>query len=268
MRADELRRPLLIVALVLMAIVVVLEIGAHFGLDPGRDAGRGAAVLEVPGLDQVLVQAGIDPAEIDPAEIQATADANDEPPGLAIPYQALIDGFLLFTVILMALPLLLPERITGRTQGIVTLVVAILVIILGIVLVVLAIAKLTLMLGLFLAPPFGTITYFALFGFFPKGAALALLSTLMALKLAFCVVLFLAQQRFVQNKGLVLLVLTSLAINIVSTFLIGIVPSVLVSITDAIAAIIVGVVAIIWAIVTLVIAIIAVVRSARFDRAD
>ena len=225
-------------------------------------------MLDVPGVDQVLEQAGIDPADVDVGQIQATADANPEPPGLAIPYQALIDGFLLFTLVLMALPLLLPERVTGRTQGIATLIVAIIVILLGIVLLVAAIAKLTLMLGLFLAPPFGTVAYFALFGFFPKGGALALLSTLMALKLTMCVVLFLAQQRFVQNKGLVLLVLTSLATNIVITFLMGIVPSVLVSITDAIAAIVVAVVAIVWAVVTLVIAIIAVVRSARFDRAD
>ena len=85
---------------------------------------------------------------------------------------------------------------------------AIIVILVGILVVVAAIAKLVFMVTLFLAPPFGTIAYFALFGFFPKGGALALLSTLMALKLAFCVMLFLAQQRFVQNKGLVLLVLT------------------------------------------------------------
>ena len=125
------------------------------------------------------------------------------------------------------------------------------------------------MLALFLAPPFGTLAYLALFGFFPKGVGAGRCSsTLMALKLAFCVVLFLAQQRFVQNKGLVLLVLTSLVTNILITFLLGIVPSVLVSITDAIAAIIVAIVAIIWAIVMLVIAIIAVIRSARFDRAD
>lgn len=264
---DELRRPLLVIALVLMAIVVILEIGAFIGLDPGRDAGRGAEVLEVPGLTELLVQSGIDPAGVDPDQIQATADANPEPPGLAIPTQALVDGLLLFTVVLMSLPLLFPERVTGRAQGIATLIVAVVVILVGILVVVAAVAKLVLMVTLFLAPPFGTIAYFALFGFFPKGTALAVLSTLMALKLAFCVVLFLAQQRFAQNKGLVLLVLTALATNVVITFLHGIVPSVLVSITDAIAAIVVGVIAVVWAVVMLIGAIIAVVRAARVDRA-
>lgn len=264
---DQLRRPFLVIALVLIAIVVILEIGAFIGLDPGRDAGRGAEVLEVPGLTELLVQSGIDPAGVDADQIQATADANPEPPGLAIPTQALVDGLLLFTTVLIALPLLFPERVTGRTQGIATLIVAIIVILVGILVVIAAIAKLVFMVTLFLAPPFGTIAYFALFGFFPKGSSLALLSTLMALKLAFCVMLFLAQQRFVQNKGLVLLVLTALFTNVVITFLHGIVPSVLVSITDAVAAIIVGIVAIVWAVIMLIISIIAVVRSARFDRA-
>jgi hypothetical protein len=264
---NELRRPFLVIALILMAIVVILEVGAFLGLDPGRDAGRGAKVLEVPGLTDLLVQAGIDPAGVDPVQIQATADAHPEPPGLAIPTQALVDGLVLFSVVLMALPLLFPERITGRTQGIATLIVAIIVIVVGILEVVAAVDKIVCLVSGFLAPPFGTIAYFALFGFFPKGTALAVLSVLMALKLAVCVVLFLAQQRVVQNKGFVLLMLSALATNIVITFLHGVVPSVLVSITDAIAAIVVGIVAAVWAIVMLVIAIISIVRSARFDRA-
>ncbi len=265
---DELRRPLYVIALVLIALVVIFEIGAHFGLKPGVAADRGTQVLEVPGVNDVLVKAGVDPDDIDSEQIQATAEANPEPPGLAIPYQALVDGLLLFTTILIGLPLLFPERITGRVQGIGTLVVSIIVILLGIVLLIFAIAKLILMVSLFLAAPFGTIAYFALFGFFPKGAALAVLAVLMALKLAFCILLVLAQQRFVQNKGLVLLVLTALITNILITFLLGIVPSVLVSITDAIAAIIVAIIAIIWAIVMLVFSIVSIVKVLRIDRAN
>ena len=70
-----------------------------------------------------------------------------------------------------------------------------------------------------------------------------------------------AQPRFVQNKGLVLLTLTSLICNIVCEFLHGIVPGILVSITDAIAAIVFSIVAIIWAIVLLIGSIPGIIRA-------
>jgi hypothetical protein len=266
--SGALRRPFLIIAVILFGLVLILEIGAAIGLDPGRDVGRGAKALGAPGVNEVLQRAGVDPNDIDPAQVQATADANPEPPGLAIPNQALIDGVVLFSLILMALPLLLPERVTGRAQGIASLIVAIIVVIVGIILAIVAIAKLVLMLSLFLAPPFGTVAYLATFGFFPKGQALAVLSISMALKLAACVMLVLAHQRFVQNKGLVLLLLTSLATNVLITFLHGIVPSILVSITDAIAAIIVCVIAVIWAVVMLVFSLVSVVRVLRIARSQ
>jgi hypothetical protein len=264
---DQLRRPFLLAALALMALVVLFEVGSHFGLDPGRAVGRGADVLEVPGMSEVLIAAGVDPASVDPAEIQATADANPQPPGLAIPYQALVDGLLLFTVALMALPILLPERVTGRAQGIATFFVALIVIIIGIVLLLAAIGKLVLMLSLFLAPPFGTLAYLAGFGFFPQTQSLAVLGVLMAFKVAFCLTVVLAQQRNAQNKGLVLLVVTALFTNILIAFLHSAVPAILVSITDAIAAIIVSIVAIVWAVIMMLIAVVAVIRAVRVDRA-
>ena len=88
-----------------------------------------------------------------------------------------------------------------------------------------------------------------------------LLSLLMFLKLVFAVFLLLAQPRFVQNKGLVLLTLTSLVCNIVAAFLQGIVPIILVSITDALAAIVFAIVAIVWAIVLLIGSIPGIVRA-------
>jgi len=57
----------------------------------------------------------------------------------------------------------------------------------------------------------------------------------------------LAHPRFLQNKGLVLIILTSLAANIIISFAHAIVPVPLVSITDAIAAIIVFVLVVLWA---------------------
>ena len=71
----------------------------------------------------------------------------------------------------------------------------------------------------------------------------------------------LAQQRFLKLKSLILLVATSFIATIVVSFLQGLVPGPLVSITDALAAIIVGILALIWAVVILIGSINAVIQA-------
>jgi hypothetical protein len=142
-----------------------------------------------------------------------------------------------------------------------TLIFSILLILAALILLFIAIAKLILMVTLFFAFPFGTIAYLIIWGFFPRGETTVLLALIMFLKLVCGVFLLLAQPRFVQNKGLVLLGLTSWICNIVCSFLQGIVPVILVSITDAIAAIVFSIVAIIWAIVLLFGSIPGIVRA-------
>jgi hypothetical protein len=189
--------------------------------------------------------------------------AGDGPPGRGIPYLALVDIILAYTILLVTLPIVVPDRLQGKVQGIVTLVGSIVLLIVAFLLTLLALAALLLMVSLFLAVPFGTIAYLAAFGDFATGRAAALLSLLMALKLAFCVFLVIAQQRFLQNKGLVLLVITSLVATIIVSFPHGLVPGVLVSITDSLAAIVVGIIAIVWAIVLLIGSIPAVLRAIK-----
>lgn len=167
--------------------------------------------------------------------------------GLGIPYAPLLDGLLLFTVVLMGVGLLLPERFTGRVQGIATLIVSLIGGILSFILILAAIATVIEMLTLLVAVPFGTIVYLILFGSFDRSGAALALSLIMTLKLLFAGCLILAHQRFLQNKGLVLLILTSLLATLITGFLHGLVPGFLVSITDAIAAIAVGVLALLWA---------------------
>jgi hypothetical protein len=140
---------------------------------------------------------------------------------------------------------------------------AIVVIVVGIVLVVVAVVELVTMVTLLFAFPFGTLAYLIIWGSFPRSGLAVVLSVLMALKLTFGGALVLAQQRFVQNKGLVALTLTSLVANLVVAFLHAMVPGVLVSVTDAIAGIVVAVVAIVWAVVLLVGAVTGIVVSAR-----
>jgi hypothetical protein len=123
-------------------------------------------------------------------------------------------------------------------QGCTTAVFAVLLILGGLALLIAVITLLTVMVGLFLAAPFGTLVYMAIYGFFNRGGASVTLSLLMALKVGFVLSLVMAQQRFLQNKGLILLILTSFAATMITGFFHGVVPLFLVSITDAIAAII------------------------------
>jgi hypothetical protein len=186
----------------------------------------------------------------------------DEPPGLGVPYLALVDGFVVMTVALMGASMFVPKPLHARLQGVVTLVISFFGCLGAIVLIFVALALLLFMIGL-LASFFGALAYLALFGHFPRGTATAYLSVILLLKLAFAACLVLAHQRFVTNKGLVLLVLTSLLANIVVSFLHGLVPGVLVSITDAVAAIVVGILAVIWALILLIGSIPAILRAIR-----
>ena len=253
----KLRTPLFLIAVGLSLLVVLIEIGAPLLLPAEGEVQLGTVLAEVELPED---------SELTADELEDLRRDNPTPPGLGIPRLALLDGLLFFTVALMAAALLVPESIHGRVQGVVSLVVSLLVLLASIAAIFMALAKLIVMVSLTLAVPFGTIAYFAIYGFFPKGPAAATLSLLMTLKLAFAVCLVLAHQRFLQNKGLVLIVLTSLLANLIVGFLHGFFPVFLVSITDAVAAIINGVLAAIWAIVFLISSIVSILKAIRIDR--
>lgn len=242
---DKLRTPFFVIAVVAIGLVVLVELGSSLVLGGGSAGG---------GLLTQAQELGVSPSDVSDV---------DEPPGRGIPYLALIDAILLYTVALMGVSLVMPERLHGRIQGILTLVASIVLILVALVLLIIAFVELMVMIALFFSAPFGTIAYLALWGFFPRGDAAVLLSLLMFLKLVFVVMLLLAQQRFLQNKGLVALVLTSLVANLVVAFLHGFVPIILVSIVDDIAAIVFAILGIIWGIVLLIGSIPAIVKAIR-----
>jgi hypothetical protein len=180
--------------------------------------------------------------------------------GKAIPAMAFLDGLVLFATVIIGVALLVPERVQSKVQGIVTLVFAILLV-LGTTLILLKdLVLLILMVSLLMAPPFGTIAYFALWSHFDTDTAYAALSLIMLLKIVFAVCLVLAQQRFLQNKGLVLIICTSFLANLLVVFLYGFVPGFLVSIADVIAALVICILAIIWGIVYLIGGVVSVVK--------
>ncbi len=148
----DLRKPFLVLAIFLMVLVVLIELGSGFVLG-GAPAGQ---ALE----DQK-----------DSLEVEDVGDVSDvqEPPGRGIFTLVLVDGILLYTVALMGLSLVIPEKIQARAQGCSTFILSIVLIIVGIILAIITLVELLVMVTLFLAVPFGTIAYLALWGFFPAG---------------------------------------------------------------------------------------------------
>ena len=265
MESGELRTPFFLIACFCMVLVVLIELGSNAIVQKlGGIAAVGSSATTT--LANTLLPQAVRPPDMN-ARIQAIRSSNGKPPGYDIAYLTMTDGLLLYSIILMALALILPERIEGRIQGVVTLIVSLFVLILSFARIFIALAALIVMVTLLLAVPFGTIAYLAIFGDFDRDSARNVLSLLMFLKLAFAVLLILAHQRFLQNKGLVLMIVLSLLLNVIGAILLGIVPGFLASITDAIGGIVNSIVSLVLAVFFLIGAIIAVIKSIRLDRA-
>jgi hypothetical protein len=258
---DALRKPLFLFGAALLALAVLMETGSPL---LNRLSQRvGVAAAEVSGLlDSAARLPQLKDVPIDEITSRTRGRA-ERPPGRGIPYLALLDGLLLFTVGLIGTSLLVPERVQGRIQGVVTLLVSLSVLGGAVVAISSALAAVILMVTLFLAAPFGTIVYLVAYGHFDRGLASLVSSVVMTLKLGFAGCLAFAHQGFLQMKGLVLIVLTSFIASIVVSFLHGLVPTILVSITDAIAGIVVAVLAALWAIFFLVGSIPSIIKSIK-----
>ncbi len=255
---DRLRRPFFLAALIAWLLVVLVEIGASF--------------LPVPDLSVAELRAAILrdlPAGEEPpsnAELQDMIRARqDKPPrpGYAITALVAFDGLVFLGLFWMGAGLVISRGVVGRVQGIVSLIVALVTIVAGIIAFFVLLALLLVMLGLFLAPPFGTIAYLAIWGFFSRGPAAATLGILLALKVGAAVLLVLAQQDFLKRKSLLVVLGLSLLLTVLIRFLHGFPPLVVVSITDVLAALIILVVSILWAVLVLIGAILATVKALR-----
>jgi len=251
-----LRLPFFIIAAVVLLIVIGLELGTSFL--PGKFDAAAMRLQTGDSLKNSDLSAS-DKTTMTEQMVQQ-AQGSSKPPGMAIPYMALLDGVMLYAVLIMGLGFLAPD-LTGRIQGLVTVIVSILVILAAIVMAIKTFVELMIMVSLFLAVPFGTIAYLAIWGFFQTGTAATILSISIFLKLVFVMLLVLAQQRFLQNKGLVGIIITSLLCCFVIGFLQSFVPGILVSITDHIGAIIVMILVIVWGIFLFIGGIISVVKA-------
>jgi hypothetical protein len=252
---DQIRRPFFLAALIAWLLVVLAEVGSGF--------------LPVPDVSAKELRTAImhDSPDQEPpgaAELQHMVQARKTKlprPGYAISALVAFDGLAFLGLFWMGAGLVISRRLVGRVQGIVSLIVALVTIVAALFAAVLLFSLLLVMLGLFLAPPFGTVAYLAIWGFFSRGPAAATLGILLVLKIAAAVLLVLAQQDFLKNKGLLILLGLSLLLTVLISFLHGFPPGILVSITDVIAALIILVVSILWAILVLIGAIIATIKA-------
>jgi hypothetical protein len=224
---DSMRKPIFIIALIAIGLTVLVELSSIALISNGSSSANALNVSVT---------------------------------GQAIPSMAYLDGLIFFAALIIAIALLVPERVQSKVQGIVTVIVSFSLLLGCIVCIFKNLTMLFLMISLLLAVPFGTIVYFAAWAHFDTNTARIALSLIMTLKIVFAVCLVLAQQRFLQNKGLVLIILTSFLENLIIAFLYGLVPGFLVNPVDRIAAIVCGVLGAIWAVIYLIGGIISVVK--------
>ena len=213
--SDAIRKPFFALALMLMVLIVLLEAGSTLLI----------------GSTQTV----------------SAPEMQNQASGWGVQSIALVDGLLMLTLGLMGMQFLLPQELHGRTQGMITLVVSGLLLLGALALIFTGLQLLGVMLSLLLAPPFGTVAYLAVWGHFDRPAAALVLSMPLLLKLGCGLCLLLAHQRFLLLKGLMLLWSMSIAAGLLVSFLHGMVPGPLVSVTDLVGAIVVAVVGLLWA---------------------
>lgn len=263
----ELRKPIFVLSIIIIIVVLLVEISfvsptRVAGFLPGFLTGR----ADIPLGDQIEAFSPEQKAKLDEVRNEKADELGalqEDIQGFGVPYLAFVDAILVFTLVLMALSTLINKALHAKIQGCLTVIFAILLILGAILALFIALGKLILMVSMFLSFPFGTIAYLIIYGSFPSAAGNAVLSLLFILKVVFSVVLLLAHQRFVENKGLVLFLIVSFICGIIVSFLYGIVPGILVSITDAIAGIVVAIIAIILAIILIIGAIISIILALK-----
>lgn len=185
-------------------------------------------------------------------------------PGVGITYLAGLDLLMLYTLILLSLNELGPLRgLLARVQGVVTFILSLIGLLTMIVMIFVALSLITLMVSMLVAVPFGTIAYLAIWGDFETGKAHVLLATVMLFKLIGAGLLLFSRPFFLKNLGFVLLLATTLLGTLLLEILQSWFPVFLVSITDAIGAVIIGVLAAIWLVVFLIGAIPAIINAIR-----
>lgn len=235
------RRLLLLIALGAVVIIVLTELGVAVAFNPAPVADG--------VLRSTLAQAGVDPGDVESALAAGGAGVGRERTvGLAIPALALLDGLTMAALAGMAFGIVNPG-LQGKVVAPSNLVVSFVIVIVAVASIVTTLALIGLMISLLLAAPFGTITYFVRWGFFPRSAAQGVLAAVLLLRLVTSGCLVAAMPRVRKQVRLLAMMATGYVAHFLVAILHALVPLPLVSITDAVAAIVVAIMATGWALV-------------------
>lgn len=189
-----MRAPFLVAAASTLGFGFLVEVGQHAVL-------AGTSAEPVAAADQILVV------------------TNAAPPGRAMSSLAILDVLLLLAILLILAASIGARHAQARVQGPATIAVSAVVLVAALLATARAAAELQVMVALFSSPPFGTSAYLAIWGGFPRGAALAAMACILTCKLAFCGLAVAAHERFVANRGLVALTATSVIATAAVAFL-------------------------------------------------
>lgn len=255
-----LRKPVFVVAVALAVLALLIDLGSLALPEQAQQPGEAVAAL-CAAANPPAGCATADGRAALTEQVRETRLSQPPTPGLGVPALALVDAVLVLVLVIMAAALVVPPRVHGRVQGVAGLVVSFLVILAAIATAFRALAQLILMVSLLLAFPFGTIAYLIIWGSFDRSGAAIALGLLLLVKIVMAACLAIAHQSFVTDKGLIVTVAASLIAGLVVSFLHGLVPGFLVSITDAIAAIVVAIIAIIVALLALIGSVLSIVRA-------
>ena len=259
---ERIRAPFLVLAVILMIAAVLTEIGgtALVNATPIGAFLRSLPTAPTISADDLLQNSALVGDAVNSVDRAKIERAYDKPPGFGVPYMVVLDAIFAFTLASMASGLFIPQSVQATGQGVVTCLVALTALIGGVVMIFAALLELMTMIALLLAIPFGTIVYLIVYGSFDTTTSNAILAVVMSLKVLAIICVLLAHQAFIQRIGLLLLVLSSLVINVLVTFLLSFPPGFLVSITDAVAGIVVALCGVVWSIPLLIAAILAIVK--------
>jgi len=191
-------------------------------------------------------------------------DKTGERPGIGITSVACLDLVFAYTIALISVDFLPGIRtVFARIQGIVTFILSLIGLGSAFLLIVVTYNFIMLMVSLLLAVPFGTIAYFAVWGVFDVDGAKIVLSLAMLLKLVGVGFIVASNMSFIKNKGFLFLTICSLGLSFVLGLLHSVPPGFLVSITDAIGALVTAIVILVWALLFFVGSIFAILRAIR-----
>ncbi|WP_208348312.1 hypothetical protein [Pseudaestuariivita rosea] len=249
----KLRKIPLWIAFVLTLLLVGIEIGAQFLPMPSE------------GSNVAFIQDLETEEERDQARRQFAADSSpDRPPGMATSSIALIDGLLLWTMLMLVTSGVISQGVHNKLRAIATPIVTLIFLIISLIVLILAIVKLMLMLSLLLAVPFGTIVYMIIFASFNTGAVTIAVGLITLLRAVAFVLLLVSSWRYLKNKTLVFIVITGFLIGLLMGIVFALLPGMLHSIGDAVLAIIIAILGLIWALILFIRSLPGILSLVRF----